>query len=173
MVKSEHLASIWMLNFISVQNIQPPPVDLIELWEDYNFMYLCGTLWSDTYGDVYDPPNFSYNYTQILTQAPPQLIRILQACRVAPDQRPFTFCRRVLDLSWAEMREAICYLRPVFGEDAGGLWELCYYAPPPLFPDLTYGYLRAMRSIVEHKLPRIFMQVAFSICFSPHFKCNF
>ncbi|KAJ7810072.1 hypothetical protein B0H14DRAFT_1490591 [Mycena olivaceomarginata] len=119
-------------------------------------MDLCSTLWSDE--NICDYlPNFSYNYTQILTQAPLQLIRILQACRVAPWPRPFTFCHRVLDLSWAEMREAICYLRPVIGEDKAGLWELCYYAPPSLFPDLTYDYLRAMRFIFEGGLPRIFI----------------
>jgi hypothetical protein len=170
-VRSEHLTSIWMVNFISVQDIQPPPVGLIELWEDYNFMYLCGDLWTEDSWD--EPPEFSYNYSQILTEAPPQLIRILQACRVAPEPHQLTFCHRVLDLSWAEMREAICYLRPVMCEDEGGLWELLCYAPPPLFPYLTYDYLRAMRSIIEHKLPRIFMRVAFFICFSPHFKCNF
>jgi hypothetical protein len=172
MDKSEHLASIWIVKFISVQDIQPSLVGLIELWEDYNYMSLCGDMWCQ-HVHPSNKPDFLHNYTGILTQGPPQLLRILQACRIGPSRPPFTFVRLVLDLSWAEMREAICYLRPVIGEDKGGLWELFYYAPPPLFPDIAYDYLRAMRFIVEHELPWIFVQVVLLICFSPRFECNF
>jgi hypothetical protein len=172
-LKVSAMRQFWIVKFISVYEVWPHPLGLIELWDDYNFMYLCGQVWLNGPSSE-NPPKFSYNYTEILAQAPRQLIRILQACEIAPkDGAPLTFIRLVLNLSWPEVREAICYLRPVIGEDEGGLRQLFDSAFDPILLDLTYGYMRVLRSIFYHELPWDFRQVALLIYSPPGIEYTF
>ncbi|KAJ7044637.1 hypothetical protein C8F04DRAFT_592744 [Mycena alexandri] len=152
-----------------LKEIRPRPQGMIELWDDYRFMFLCGEVWSSD-SKSQDLPRQSYNYSEILVQAPKKLIRILLTCRICGR---FSWAggslltiHLVLNLAWADIREAICYLRQVIGEDQGGLRELLNYASDPtLFPELrspsifmelASGYLRFLKSIYDHKLPSSF-----------------
>jgi hypothetical protein len=68
----------------------------------------------------------------------------------------------LLDLSWDELRTAICPLRPLIGEDDGGLIELLVSASDPTFyrqlhpastlRDIVCGSMHIMKKIVANEL---------------------
>jgi hypothetical protein len=142
-------------------------------------MHLCDSFWKGVTYTSHTQPQKSYNNEEILSQASPQLSRILQGYRV---MRPFlpgfdAVCglsplfniRLLLNLPWDEIKKAICPLRRIIGENKGELEELFYATSNPtlwqqphsgsIFWDLARGYLRTMNSILLHRLPWNFRQV--------------
>jgi hypothetical protein len=101
---------------------------------------------------------------QILSQASPSLIRVLQPIRfLTQDESPLLFTIHfLLNLSWDELRTAICSLSsPIWDEEEELLTKLSIVAlDPTLFPvrfdlimwDLTCGSLRIMQRIVRGEL---------------------
>jgi hypothetical protein len=89
----------------------------------------------------------------------PRLFDNLDLMRSVP--RKLFFIRILLDLSWVDMRAAICSLRPILGEDARKFGELLLALPTPfseIYPesftsrDLALGFLRLMRKIISGDL---------------------
>ncbi|KAJ7144615.1 hypothetical protein C8R44DRAFT_725536 [Mycena epipterygia] len=121
-------------------------LDLIRLWEDYKFMGLCNKVWifrvwSD--GDCVEiqrtSPEFQ-NPSQILRQAPPQLVKILRAYRVLQCRDSTTGyggsdglveVHLLLDLSWDELRKVICSVHTIMGNNWDGLRQLLVSAADP------------------------------------------
>jgi hypothetical protein len=134
-------------------------------------MFICQDVWS---GGKIKQPQQAFNYGEILSRAPGQLIKILHACRLAPSYfyggYPLLNIHFVLKLPWVEIREAICYLRPTIGEDTGALLELSnstfphpsdsiFSDPNPTFLDLAHGHLHCIASMRDDRLPRSYRQV--------------
>jgi hypothetical protein len=149
---------------------------LIDLWEDYNFISHCDRIWSFPEYTAKE----SHNYSQILSQASPQLIRILQAYKL--DFVSYGFhargskllnIRLVLNLSWDELRKAIYPLRKIIGEDSYRLRELSNFTPKPalsrtpqcrsIFWDIALGYLPMLRAVYDGRLPAQLRQVLFGV----------
>jgi hypothetical protein len=98
-------------------------------------MQLCEAAWLGPSPE--NPPNSAYNYINILMQGGQQLTRILQLCKITPAslECPLIFIHLMLNISWTEMRQAICYLCQVIGEDKAGLCQLLDYVSPPVLVD--------------------------------------
>ncbi|KAJ7824829.1 hypothetical protein B0H13DRAFT_2375260 [Mycena leptocephala] len=136
-----------------LKDIQPSPLTLIALWDDLDFMAHCERVWGWGRPSNY-AANPSHNYALILAQSPPALARILQVTKIAVEGTSLTFIRLVLHLSWTEMREAICYLRPIIGKDGAALLHLHKFRFHPIFPYIAHGYLRIAKCYLDHTLPR-------------------
>lgn len=137
-------------------------------------MLRCDYLWTLPRRHV----SFSeHDYGEILSQAPSQLIQILQACTITRWNNntvhigisSLASIHFLLDFSWDKLRKSICPLRKIMGKYNGKLDELFLYAsnpslcprPASIFRDLSHGYLRVMRSFLSHKLSWNFRQVSF------------
>ncbi|KAF7328445.1 putative nwd2 protein [Mycena sanguinolenta] len=84
----------------SLKNMRSPPTDVIELWEDYAFMYSIATM---EYGGAI------LSVKRIISPTP-ELVRILVGLG-------FLHCRlwelpTTLDLTWTDLRITLCSLRP-------------------------------------------------------------
>ncbi|KAJ7085059.1 hypothetical protein C8R44DRAFT_821672 [Mycena epipterygia] len=105
---------------------------------------------------------------EILSKAPSQFLKVLHACTITKEENNLLISnsslvrtRFFLDLSWDELRKSVCPLRKILGNDQGKLYELFIYASDPslcpkpasIFSDLSRGYLRVMRSYLDHRLP--------------------
>lgn len=95
-------------------------------------MHSCASIWSLSRPTVVAIKQQSHNYHEILLQASPQLTRILRAYRLGVFFRGSSTdfsaiplrVRLLLDLSWDELRAAICPLREIIGDDKPALHEL-------------------------------------------------
>ncbi|KAJ7118225.1 hypothetical protein C8R44DRAFT_878843 [Mycena epipterygia] len=143
-----------------LEEIHPRPQGLFELWEDYAFMLQCDYAWSSRKIHI----TYDHDYGEILSQAPPQLLKILHACTITNwsySESSLVRTHFLLDLSWNELRKSICPLREIMDTYDGKLDELFTYASDPkfcpkptsIFSELSREYLRVMRSILDHKLP--------------------
>jgi hypothetical protein len=118
-----------------------------------------------------------HNYGNILTQASPQLIKILQAYRLAPRYSSLLDIRLVLNLPWDELWRAICPLRKIIGDNNYvEISGLLYHTPDPahsrtpqhgsIFWDIAFGYLSFLQALNTGRLPvnfGDFRQVSFDI----------
>ncbi|KAJ7913446.1 hypothetical protein B0H13DRAFT_2326304 [Mycena leptocephala] len=156
-----------------LKNISPHPKSLIQLWEDYHFMFFCTYVWAAGAMEPKFKPTtrVSHNYSKIISNGHPQLVRILHAYRFAEDYADRTGMAEaclfnihlLLNMSWDELRRTLSPLRAIIGEDKGGLGELLDFASNPtlspeldpgsIFQDLAYGYVRVLKSILIHELP--------------------
>ncbi|KAJ7440604.1 hypothetical protein FB451DRAFT_125982 [Mycena latifolia] len=116
---SRGYALIWIRKFT------PQPQRLIVIWEDYAFMSVCENLWLKEACDFLEPTEqLSNNGPDILSQVSldADMLRILYAYKVTVITphvgSSFLFSiRRLLGLSWDELRAAICALREILGGD--------------------------------------------------------
>ncbi|KAF8190934.1 hypothetical protein K438DRAFT_1970687 [Mycena galopus ATCC 62051] len=109
----------------SLEKFNPVDKDLVRRWEDYYFMSLCDDAWD---------PNPEENDQQwntlcddVLVQLSPQLLHILYAAKVLPticDQCCLARIHFLLGISWDDLREAICPLRGLLGDDLEELQDL-------------------------------------------------
>jgi hypothetical protein len=163
--QSANIIVIW----ICFQKSQPLPEDLIQLWEDYQFMNYCEQIWYRNRGlevTCLDRDHCS----RILSQAP-SLIKILQVIKILQgDITPPLFqIHFMLDFSWDELRTAICSLCSlVCDEEEGFLSKLLNVAlDPTIFPvhfDLIMwnsacNSLRVMQQIFRGELDKNIMWV--------------
>ncbi|KAJ7899401.1 hypothetical protein B0H13DRAFT_796377 [Mycena leptocephala] len=145
---------------------QPQPKDLIQLWEDYRFMNDCEQRW-DEGGELEVTGADRDHCSQILSQASPSLIRIIQAIRLIPTNVYATHLLKIhflLDFSWDELRTTICSLRLLVGEEGEGLLIKLFHVllDPTLFPvpfdlimwDLACGSLHVMQQILRGELDK-------------------
>jgi hypothetical protein len=152
--------------FVRVQKIQPPPHDLINLWEDYCFMLLYAGRSVTTHVALH---TFDYSMT---LQACPQLSRYIHAFRIifgwpcydTPNLWFFDICL-LLDWSWHDMRAALSPLRAILGSDdkkLAGLLTSLSATDPPLFrkfcsnstiQDLARNCLHTMKRLFANQLP--------------------
>jgi hypothetical protein len=163
------------------------PEGLIDVWEDFNFIKQCNGIWS--FGVPSSEAKESHNYSEILSQASPQLSRILQAYRLTFNHHNRYFrvrdryfqvrdcdfllnIRILLNLPWDELRRAICPLREIIGDDDRGIWALLDLTSDPAPPrtphcgsilwDITFGYLSVVRAVNVRRLPANFGKVSFN-----------
>ncbi|KAJ7118247.1 hypothetical protein C8R44DRAFT_190324 [Mycena epipterygia] len=128
-------------------------------------MLRCDYVWSSPRSHV---TFYDHDYGEILSQAPSQLLKILHACTITRGNRGFSVgtsrlfsIHCLLDFPWDEIRKSICPLRTIMDKNKGNLDGLLTYAsdaslrpkPASIFYDLSRGYLRLMRSVLDHKLP--------------------
>jgi hypothetical protein len=104
--------------------------------------------------------------SQILLQASPSLIRILQAVRFSQGNwyLPLFKIHFLLNFSWDELRTAICSLRPLISKEGKGLIRklLIVALDPTLFLvsfdlimwDLACGSLHIMQQITRGELSK-------------------
>jgi hypothetical protein len=144
--------------------MHPNPVDLIQLWEDYEFMARCSKFWSHPPQDsleIQGGQEFE-NPSQVPFRPSPQLVRIIHAHRrIRWGERwvSLVHIHLLLDLSWDELRKAICSVHAIMDNDWDGLWVTMILAPdPPLFPnlhfdsilwDLAIGSLRIVKQMIR------------------------
>ncbi|KAJ7875717.1 hypothetical protein B0H14DRAFT_2568568 [Mycena olivaceomarginata] len=165
-----------------LKEIRPCPQDLIDLLEDYKFISQCDRIWSCPRPSCKDKE--SHKYSEILSQASQQLIRVLHVYRLdftgrsldlreeIPNCKFLLNIHFLLNLSWDEIRRAICPLRSIIGEDVGSLNELLTFVwNPPLprihqcgsiFWDIAFGYLPMVQAVRSGRLPAQFRQVPFN-----------
>jgi hypothetical protein len=77
----------------------------------------------------------------------------------------------MLNLSWDELRRAICPLRGIMGDDVGRLRELSNFVSNPtpprspqcssIFWDIAFGYVSIFQAVHAGKLPAQFRQVSY------------
>jgi hypothetical protein len=159
-------------NIISIclQESQPLPEDLIQLWEDYQFMAYCEQIWIDAQFEdrQFEVTSSDRDHSyQILSQASPSLIRILQAIRFIPWDGliPSGYLFKIhfrLDFSWNELRTVISSLRSLIHDEGEELMRklLIVSLDPTLFPvhfdlimhDLACGSLRVIQRILRGEL---------------------
>ncbi|KAF7369296.1 hypothetical protein MVEN_00257400 [Mycena venus] len=151
-----------ILNWLKTS--QPLPEDSIQLWEDYRFMCHCDAKWSN-HEEVRIARKSRDYYCQVLSQALPTLVKILQAVESIPlDGSSVLFKIHILlDLSWEELKTAICPLQSLAVHDREGCTtEPSVALNPTLFPahldsilwDLTCGSLRVILRILKGELER-------------------
>ncbi|KAJ7822895.1 hypothetical protein B0H14DRAFT_2827605 [Mycena olivaceomarginata] len=150
-----------------IKKFQPLPAHLVHLWEDYTFMALCDDVWSAA--EARDTRQSSNGY-QILSQTPPQLIRILSVYKVFPDMtklgtgtRFLLQIRLLLGMSWEELRVAICALRVILGNDRKRLHRLLTanlndtvwgaFDSKGLLIELARGGLRLLETMINSEEP--------------------
>ncbi|KAJ7450816.1 hypothetical protein FB451DRAFT_1101663 [Mycena latifolia] len=101
------------------QEIKPPPTDLIQLWEDYIFLdHFYISLMPMTL-ESYSPPDSSAFQIEECEEAlskSPGLLCIFHAIDILSSPSIF-LVKSLLDRSWDEMREIICPIRDIVGED--------------------------------------------------------
>jgi hypothetical protein len=104
---------------------------------------------------------------QVLSQASPRLIRVLQAYTLLYDPStdrvvPVFDIRAVLNYSWDEMRIVICTLRGITGENESELGQVLEsvhpthiraLCPESTLRDLAGGSMQLMKMIGSHELP--------------------
>ncbi|KAJ7245802.1 hypothetical protein C8J57DRAFT_1361740 [Mycena rebaudengoi] len=128
-----------------LENIGNPPEDLVQLWEDYQFMdslqnHICEVLNSpqtDDNGSCLSAEDF-----QMLSQCA-LLPRILQVYILGPINYMSLFkIHHLLDISWADLRAAMCPLRYITGRaDREGMRRLLWFVAQHLSPEITIGQL--------------------------------
>jgi hypothetical protein len=159
------LTSGLAMELIYVQKFQPLPAHLVHLWEDYTFMALCDDVWDPA--ESRDTRQWSNSY-QILSQTPPQLIRILSVYRVCPSMskegpRFLLQIRLLLGMSWEELRLPICALRVILGNDRERLRRLLTanlddtvwgaFDYKGLLIELARGSLRLLEAMINSEEP--------------------
>ncbi|KAJ7465918.1 hypothetical protein FB451DRAFT_418073 [Mycena latifolia] len=152
-----------------LKKAHPLPHDLLQLWLEYRFMRWCDSAWIYENVREVDRSQLSQTLLEILPQASPHLIKILRAHKVArhgiaflANELKIFHIRLWLDLSWEELRTALCYLRAL---DQRGLRELVTSVWDPslnqdLQPssilrdvDIVSSCLRIVKKIDAHELP--------------------
>jgi hypothetical protein len=150
---------------ICFQKSQPLPEDLIQLWEDYQFMVDCEQNWSQS-RNLEVAQSDRNHCCQILSQASPSLVRILQAIRFILLQRDDHWVlfeiHFLLDFPWDELRMAICSLCSLIRKEEKGLVSklLIVALDPTLFPvpfdlimwDSACGSLHVMQQTLRGEL---------------------
>lgn len=156
-----------------LQRIDPTALGLIQVWEDYQFIAICDEVWTSFMPESDDCRNLRrtsskiQNSSQMLLRGSPQLVRILCAYRAiyclaivihAPFDVPLFRVRLLLDLSWDELRKAICPVHTIMGTDWDGLRQLLSSRLDPgpssnfhcdsILWDLTSSTLRLLKQVI-------------------------
>jgi hypothetical protein len=164
-----------------VQSVQSVPEELVQLWEDFYFMRLCDYAWSGRVPEdrditVAEPHQGSQDLRSIFSQPSPHLIKILQAYTLARHHSTFLkgdlslfHIRLWVDLSWHEMRTALCPLRAITGEDGGRLRDVLDLVTDPTVyqhfssilqeVQIVWRCLHLLKRIEAQELPWQYRQV--------------
>jgi hypothetical protein len=147
----------------------PRPVELIALWEDYEYLAFFHSNVSDfDFDDEPDADTFSAAESNALLHTIllrcPALIRLLRVSMVLPALTPLFQFRVLLGVSWDELRAVVCALRPILSRDAKALMQL--WTPlqnsrfarevspwPTVFSDLACQSLRIARGVYIGSVP--------------------
>ncbi|KAJ7220878.1 hypothetical protein GGX14DRAFT_432353 [Mycena pura] len=140
-----------------LKKFDPRPEDLIQLWEDYQFILLCDESWTPSDLTKRQPSSYHTEPAQVS----PQLIKVIHAVTLLLNVSDSDFPIRVsvmLGISWDEMRATICPLRRILGNNKARLHDLqtCIWKQALgqrsdsnfLLLELARGGLRAVRSMV-------------------------
>ncbi|KAJ7097683.1 hypothetical protein C8R44DRAFT_859837 [Mycena epipterygia] len=145
-----------------LKKIEPFPQDLINLWEESYFMLSCHRIWIQT-THVLDQMN---PFNQVVLRPSPQLLRILHAYTHLADyadawssgsQLHINNIRNLLDLSWEELRAAICPLKSLLGGQRNSIARLLAYTLDPtpgsflVRSDLAHGFMHIIRKCCTTK----------------------
>ncbi|KAE9393514.1 hypothetical protein BT96DRAFT_1022991 [Gymnopus androsaceus JB14] len=110
-----------------MKNIHPAPKDLIGLWEDYLYM------------------DFIWLTTEWMRTDPMGCIVMFQM--LEPHIDYLNDLRWLLDISWIDLKTAICGLRSIIGRDDTKLSELYYSLPHPSLPGEPFPWPSVSRDI--------------------------
>ncbi|KAJ7737215.1 hypothetical protein B0H14DRAFT_497334 [Mycena olivaceomarginata] len=154
---------------------RPIPKDLIQVWEDYDFMLYCELAWKLETEIEVTAEDWDQSH-KILLQASPSLIRILQAVfliQPPPTDHDIypevmhtkeTFLCKIhmmLNISWGELRTVLCSLRPlIHGGEQLIKTMLIVALDPTLFPPcfdsilwaLACGSLNAIQQLLSSEI---------------------
>ncbi|KAJ6608446.1 hypothetical protein B0H10DRAFT_526134 [Mycena sp. CBHHK59/15] len=155
---------------LSWLKIRSPPEDLVDLWEDYCFMGLLVSVPGHIDPSVCEPLSGD-DCRQVLSQVVqcPLLPRLFHVWMVRSGNTKIRslvlaeICA-LLDVSWDELRAAICRLRPIVGEDWekwGGLFALMRNSTviqrkswrPTICIELARGCIRVRKLVDTGRLP--------------------
>ncbi|KAF7377491.1 AAA-16 domain-containing protein [Mycena sanguinolenta] len=147
-----------VLNWL--KKIQPLPEDLIQVWQEYRFMHYFEIIAAPK-PDQVTQEDWNRSY-QVLSQASPSLLRILRARTLINDDDHKYLLFRIhllLDISWDELRMAICSLRSFRDGEIANLFSVAKESATnaenfgPLMLDLTRGVLHVMQKMLCDELP--------------------
>ncbi|KAJ7902288.1 hypothetical protein B0H13DRAFT_2275020 [Mycena leptocephala] len=173
-----------------LRKIGNPPADLVNMFEDYQFMHFVTTsLRGITLGvpeddidsdcSLGDPEDsFSAGWEQLYQC--PLLCRIVQAFILEMNWE-WVDLHILLDVSWDELRAAICTLRPFTGADKGKIVALLKFMAQQLLSDassraisleLAHGSIRFLNDIRTGQQPsrlwcEVFTQIKATIPLGP------
>ncbi|KAF8129130.1 hypothetical protein K438DRAFT_878746 [Mycena galopus ATCC 62051] len=155
---------------------QPLPEDLIHLWEDYRFMERCEAIWlKQGHHSINHQLEDQEHSFRILSQATPSLLPILRAIASRVFLMKYmaryllTGTRLLLNLSWDELRTAICSLCPLIPTSdmekiVKNVFRIAWnpaFSPPPcdtILRNCTCGALCLMRQIIQGEVDKSFQQ---------------
>ncbi|KAJ7821315.1 hypothetical protein B0H14DRAFT_2831568 [Mycena olivaceomarginata] len=148
----------------------PLPKDVIQRWEDFQFLLSWDRTWLGIVGARSSDAFLESSRQQLVLQNSPQLIRILHAYRITRHlyalnahtllvrNAPLLLnIRLLLNLSWDELRAAICCI----GSDRGNLRDLLVYTSDypsfrehldSMFLELAHGSLRILKKRLTRQL---------------------
>ncbi|KAF7330634.1 NACHT domain-containing protein [Mycena sanguinolenta] len=144
---------------------QPLPEDLIQVWQEYKFMDYFESIVAPE-ADQVTQEDWNRSY-QVLSQASPLLLRILRAGTLIykrhsdPTGTFFVLfdIHFLLDISWDELRMAICSLRSFTDGEIANIFVVAKESARsaanfgPLMLDLTRGALRLVQKVLRAEWP--------------------
>ncbi|KAF7330605.1 NACHT domain-containing protein [Mycena sanguinolenta] len=142
---------------------QPFPEDLIQVWREYRFMQYFASVAACIAPTQVNQVDQNRSY-QVLSQASPLLLRILQAGTSINPYMPLLFqIHFFLDISWNELRTAICSLRSFMDSEIVILFIVAKKSATiaanfnSLVLDFTRGALRFVQKVLRAEFPRWIM----------------
>ncbi|KAF7364354.1 NACHT domain-containing protein [Mycena sanguinolenta] len=155
-----------------LKNIPSVPEDLVQLWEDYEYMSFFVQTVSAAKSDPTPSPTSQYSAEDILSRVP-ELLRLLQVLLLVVDT---TGCLRQirlpLKITWNDLRSTICALRPMIGRDDGIVGELVNHLLHRSFGGETYPWPSLSRELARELIhivsacDRPYKRTIFSLSFS-------
>ncbi|KAJ7248363.1 hypothetical protein C8J57DRAFT_1724219 [Mycena rebaudengoi] len=143
------------------------PADLLQLWEDYDFMGIFQSAIYDLKWRPLDDPLLSdRDCTEVFTRSP-LLARVFQAY-ILGDRWKYVGLVQIhflLDIPWDDLRTAICSLKPIVGADQVKIRALLKHVAQSLSPatsmdtlssELARGFLRMLKSVSTGQQPEYF-----------------
>jgi hypothetical protein len=130
----------------------------VQVWEDYNFIASSER--------VFEEPSSEQQSARLMDQLAecPLLLRIFHAFLWAEGSyMTLSTLRYLLNISWHELRAALCRLRPSFPDDLPYLYELSQFIHNSMTHpaswkanislDLAFGCIRVLKLIETGDLP--------------------
>ncbi|KAJ7290510.1 hypothetical protein C8J57DRAFT_1114502 [Mycena rebaudengoi] len=125
-----------------LKNIENVPRALIELWEDYQFMKLFDSAIYDWSSWPPDTSVVSANASEQLKRCP-RLLRIFHVYLLGDkwEHLDLVCIHVLLDISWDDLRVAICSLRPIVGIDRSQIRALIRFVGEHRFSETSIAIL--------------------------------
>lgn len=138
--------SITTISVVS-QEIRPCPEDLIQCWEDYSFMGVYDQIYHDSalkhkplvpsLPDKISTGPLLHQCRELFSRSP-QTLHLFQVRQLISYRLVLLFdIRTLLNLSWDEMRVAICWMPSILGEEPEKIHQFLVVLPTILCSELS------------------------------------